>query len=107
MLEEKDYYMRIVHELIRTLIRLIFNKDINADEDMAVPLEVMEMYKKLLAMIDDGEINEAENLLVDGLEAGNRAYFEMALMFYEKLNGKSEDFLTEHDYSQEEVLDGV
>lgn len=107
MLEEKDYYMRIVHELIRTLIRLIFNKDINANEDMAVPLEVMEMYKKLLAMIDDGEINEAENLLVDGLEPGNRAYFEMALMFYEKLNGKSEDFLTEHDYSQEEVLDGV
>ena len=29
MLEDKDYVMRIVHEWIRTLIKLIFNKDID------------------------------------------------------------------------------
>lgn len=68
MFEEKDYYMRIVHELVRMLIRLVFNKDIDRDEEEAVPLEVMEKYKKLISMIDDGQINEAENLLLDGLE---------------------------------------
>ena len=31
----------------------------------------------------------------------------MALCFYEKLGGKSEEFLTEHDYSQQEVIDGL
>lgn len=107
MFEEKDYYMRIVHELVRMLIRLVFNKDIDRDDEEAVPLEVMEKYKKLISMIDDGQINEAENLLLDGLEPDSRAYFELALMFYEKLNGKTDEFLEEHDYSREEVTDGI
>ena len=107
MFEEKDYYMRIVHELVRMLIRLVFSKDIDRGDEEAVPLEVMEKYKKLISMIDDGQINEAENLLLDGLEPDSRAYFELALMFYEKMNGKTDEFLEEHDYSREEVTDGI
>ena len=107
MVEEKDYYMRVVHELVRTLIRLVFRKDIDKDEEKTVPLEVLEQYKKLTAMIDDGQINEAENLLLDGMEVDSRAYFELALLFYEKLNAKTDEFLEEHDYSREEVLDGI
>lgn len=107
MFEEKDYYMRIVHEMVRMLIRLVFGKDIDRNDKEAVPLEVMERYRKLTAMADDGDINEAENLLLDGLDQGGRAYFELALMFYEKLNGKTDEFLEEHDYSREEVLDGI
>ncbi len=107
MLEEKDYIMRIVHEWIRTLIKLIFNKDIDKDDEEPVSLKVIEQYKKLLSMIDDGEINEAENILIDGLKEGDRAYFEMALLFYEKLSGKTDEFLVEHDYSREEVVDGL
>ena len=107
MLEEKDYIMRIVHEWIRTLIKLIFNKDIDKDDEEPVSLKVIEQYKKLLSMIDDGEINEAENILIDGLKEGDRAYFEMALLFYEKLSGKTDEFLAEHDYSRGEVVDGL
>ena len=62
MLEDKDYVMRIVHEWIRTLIKLIFNKDIDKGDDVEIPLEVMEQFRKLKSMIDDGEINEAENI---------------------------------------------
>ena len=107
MIEQKDYVMRIVHEWVRTLIKLIFNQDIDKDDDDGISLEVMELYRKLLSMIDDGKINEAENILVDGLETGGQAYFEMAPLFYEKLSGKTEEFLAEHDYSQEEVVDGL
>lgn len=107
MLEDKDYVMRIVHEWIRTLIKLIFNKDIDKEEDAEIPLEVMEQFRKLNAMIDDGEINKAENILLDGMEEGNRAYFEMSLLFYEKLSGKTDEFLAEHDYSRQEVVDGL
>ena len=107
MVKEKDYYMRVVHELVRTLIRLVFRKEIDKDEEKMVPLEVLEQYKKLTAMIDDGQINEAENLLLDGMEVDSRAYFELTLLFYEKLNAKTDEFLEEHDYSREEVLDGI
>ena len=107
MVEEKDYYMRVVHELVRTLIRLVFRKDIDKDEEKTVPLEVLEQYKRLTDMIDEGQINEAENLLLDGMEVDSRAYFELTLLFYEKLNAKTDEFLEEHDYSREEVLDGI
>ena len=107
MVEEKDYYMRVVHELVRTLIRLVFRKEIDKDEEKTVPLEVLEQYKRLTDMIDEGQINEAENLLLDGMEADSRAYFELTLLFYEKLNAKTDEFLEEHDYSREEVLDGI
>ena len=107
MIQDKDYIMRMVHEAVRTLIRLIFGRDMDHEEKDLVSLEKLELFKKLTAMIDDGEINEAENILLDGLEEGDRAYFEMALLFYEKLGGKTDEFLAEHDYSRQEVVDGL
>lgn len=107
MIQDKDYIMRMVHEAVRTLIRLIFGRDMDHEEKDLVSLEKLELYKKLTAMIDDGEINEAENLLLDGLDPNDRDYFEMALLFYEKLGAKTEEFLSEHDYTQDEVVDGL
>ncbi len=107
MIQDKDYIMRMVHEAVRMLIRLIFGKDIDNEEKDLVSLEKLKLYKKLTAMIDDGEINEAENLLLDGLDPDDRDYFEMALLFYEKLGAKTEEFLLEHDYTQDEVIDGL
>ena len=46
MIEQKDYVMRIVHEWVRTLIKLIFNQDIDKDDDDGISLEVMELYRK-------------------------------------------------------------
>lgn len=107
MIQDKDYIMRMVHEAVRTLIRLIFGRDMDHEEKNLVSLEKLELFKKLTAMIDDGEINEAENLLLDGLDPNDRVYFEMALLFYEKLGAKTEEFLLEHDYTQDEVVDGL
>ena len=107
MIQDKDYIMRMVHEAVRMLIRLIFGKDIDNEEKDLVSLEKLKLYKKLTAMIDDGEINEAENLLLDGLDPDDRDYFEMALLFYEKLGAKTEEFLLGHDYTQDEVIDGL
>ena len=107
MLEDKDYVMRMIHESIRMLIRLIFNRDIDKNEDMGISLETAELYQKLITMADAGEINEAENLLLDGLRENDKTCFETALLFYEKLSGKTDEFLAEHDYSRQEIVDGV
>ena len=88
MLEDKDYVMRMIHESIRMLIRLIFNRDIDKNEDMGISLETAELYRKLITMADAGEINEAENLLLDGLRENDKTCFETALLFYEKLSGR-------------------
>lgn len=107
MIQDKDYIMRLVHEIARMLIRMIFNRDIDREGELPVAEELLERYQKYMAMIDDGQINEAENRLLDEMDLRDPAYFEMALHFYEKLGSKSEEFLEEHDYTQDEVLDGM
>ena len=107
MLEDKDYIMRIVHEWIRTLIKLIFNKDIDKDDKEPVSLEVIEQYKKLLSMIDDGEINEAENILLGDFPQETPGYGIMIADFYQHLDEYEDDFLEDHGYSREEILEGL
>ena len=107
MIQDKDYIMRLVHEIARMLIRMIFNRDIDREGELPVAEELLERYQTYMAMIDDGQINEAENRLLDEMDLRAPAYFEMALRFYEKLGSKSEEFLEEHDYTQDEVLDGI
>lgn len=107
MIEDKDYIMRLIHETVRTLARLIWNRDIDKGEEGVVSLSLFKRYQELTRMIDEGQVNEAENLLLDELDVKDQEYFQMALCFYEKLGGKSEEFLTRHDYSQQEVIDGL
>ena len=81
MIEDKDYIMRLTHEVVRTLIRLLFQKDIDKDEEAGVSAEMAVRYRELLAMIKDGQVNEAENLLLDEMDPDNPAYFELGLYF--------------------------
>ena len=55
MIEDKDYIMRLTHEVVRTLIRLLFQKDIDKDEEAGVSAEMAVRYRELLAMIKDGD----------------------------------------------------
>ena len=67
-------------------------------------------YRELARLIDEGSrINEAENRLCDYLDqgSGSREELAAALGFYDHLSGCSEDFLEEHDYSREEIYDGL
>lgn len=72
-----------------------------------------EWSRKLLRMIDEGKINEAENELLEKIEidkeAGmlDRITLELALGVYEYLNEKDDSFLDENGYSREEILEGV
>lgn len=62
---------------------------------------------ELLSMADNGEINEAENIMLDGIDYGNQNELAAAALFYQYLSEKDEEFLRENDYSREEILDGL
>lgn len=107
MYEEKDYILRLINEIIRALIKWILGKDMNREEDVILSSEIAELYKELLVMSDEGEITSAEDRLLEYLDLNNLQYLQMALMFYQHLNEKTEAYLTEHNFSKTEVLDGV
>ncbi len=107
MYVEKDYIMRIIHEVIRTLFKLLCNVDIDRPEMEQIPKEVEEAFLPWKDRIDAGQINEAENLMVDGMKANSRRDFLCALLFYDYLNKKEEAFLKAHQYTRQEIREGL
>ena len=71
--DEKDYIMRMIKEMVRVLFSLVFGK-----KYVSVELEKENKYevsgkklKSFLDMIDLGQINEAENILLDNIDYTN------------------------------------
>ena len=103
---EQDYIMRLIKEMIRTILKLLFNIDIETptaellenDEEKAI-------LETLLNMVDEGSINEAENKIFEIAAAGDKINLEMLLLFYSYLNDKSDDFLAENNFSRKEIRD--
>ncbi len=106
MYEEKDYVLRMIHEAVRMLARIILHVDLDKEEQQ-MDFETEEKWRRLLRMLEDGEINEAENILVAGFREQDNRDFQIALLFYDYLNKKDDAFLAEHGFSREEVADGL
>ena len=106
--DEKDYIMRMIKEMVRVLFSLAFGK-----KYVSVELEKENKYevsgKKLkifLNMIDLGQINEAENILLDSIDYTNKNEVMAVALFYQYLSEKDNQFLENNNYTKEEVLSG-
>lgn len=105
---EQDYIMRLIKELVRALLKVIFHTDVDMPSvEMLKDSQRRCALEELLNMIDRGEINEAENRLSELLEDGAGQELELALIFYSHLNEKSNEFLETHDFSREEIKSGL
>lgn len=109
MVYEQDYIMRIIKQMVAALISVILGKE-NKIYDL--PLE--DQYKssdgllrELLTMVNDGKINEAENLLYESFEQDNKKDIENTILFYSYLNELDNDFLEKCNYSRDEIEMGV
>ena len=106
--DEKDYIMRMIKEMVRVLFSLVFGK-----KYVSVELEKENKYevsgkklKSFLDMIDLGQINEAENILLDNMDYTNKEEVMAAALFYQYLSEKDNEFLENNNYTKEEVLSG-
>ena len=65
---EQDYIMRLIKEMVRTILKLLFNIDTESPTaELLEGKEEKETLENLLDMIDAGKINEAENSLYDSI----------------------------------------
>ncbi|MBR1856352.1 MAG: hypothetical protein IJ803_04695 [Oribacterium sp.] len=105
---EQDYIMRLIKEMVRAILKLLFNIDTESpSSELLKDAEEKQTLDSLLDMIDEGRINEAENSLYDSIENLDKSGLEIALLFYSYLNDKSDEFLEEHDFNREEVKQGL
>lgn len=107
--DEKDYIMRMIKEMVSVLFSILLGKQyVSVDEERKNGYEVSGTdLNDLLDMIDNGQINEAENLMLDDIDYSDKKGLAAALLFYQYLSEKKIDFLQDHDYSDEEILDGA
>jgi hypothetical protein len=107
--DEKDYIMRMIKEMVSVLFSILLGKQyVSVDEERKNGYEVSGTdLNDLLDMIDNGQINEAENLMLDDIDYSDKKELAEALLFYQYLSEKKKDFLWDHDYSDEEILDGA
>ena len=107
--DEKDYIMRMIKEMVSVLFSILLGKQyVSVDEERKNGYEVSGTdLNDLLDMIDNGQINEAENLLLDDIDYSDKKGLAAALLFYQYLSEKKKDFLQDHDYSDEEILEGA
>ena len=63
---EQDYVMRLIKEMVRAILKLLFNIDTESPTiELLENKEEKETLENLIDMVDAGEINEAENRLYD------------------------------------------
>ena len=105
---EQDYVMRLIKEMVRAILKLLFNIDTESPTtELLENKEERETLENLLDMVDAGKINEAENKLYDLISATDINSIEVALLFYSYLNDKADDFLEENDFSRDEIKLGI
>lgn len=105
---EQDYVMRLIKEMVRAILKLLFNIDTDSPtSELLEDSEEKATLDTLLGMVDDGKVNEAENEVYEMTEYLDQNYLEVALLFYSYLNDKSDEFLEDNNFSRDEVKEGL
>ena len=107
--EESDYIMRMIKEAARVLFSLIFGKkytqiELPKENKFSVSGSSLD---DLTELVDQGKLNEAENILLENLDYENPEELAAAVLFYEYVSEKGQEFLQAHDYSLEEAAEGI
>lgn len=104
---EKDYIMRIIHEMVRTIIKIIFNIDEKKQETQISNGQIEEKRRLLYGLADSGAINEAENQLFEEMDASDLDYLLLGMLFFDYINDFSDEVLEKAGYTREEIRSGI
>jgi hypothetical protein len=108
---ENDYIMRMIKSGLQA-IASIFIKN-NSIEDSIENNNVFIAEDQLLEImlkkyLSDGEINKAEDMIFEAVEAHKSPRnLELSLFFYKEISSWSEDKLRSCNFSREEILEGI
>lgn len=107
--DEKDYIMRIIKEMVRVLFSLMLGKqyqsvELPEENKYEVSGKALEELKN---MVNEGFINEAENILLESIDYTQKREVLAAILFYQYIGEQDTGFLEAHNYSKEEALDGI
>ena len=106
---EKDYILRMVKDLVKSIAHIVLSKseieyELPEKDDYS---RVDYLYVRLLELVNQGKINDAEDMLFNEINTSDMKQFEMAMSFYLYLNDFGDDYLESNDYSRDEISEGI
>ena len=106
---EQNWIMRQIKAIADTIAAIIFRKaEISYEiQDETNHTETDILFLRLNKMLDDGDINGAEDALFEQLNPTDINYLLLAVDFYQRLNEKSDEELECDGFSRDEVKDGI
>ena len=105
----KDFLMRQIEFITTAVAEIFFNKHTSRHE---IHCEVRQtdsdlLYVLLCKMLDEKNINGAEDLLFDMLDADSIEHLSIATDFYSKLSCMTDEELQSADFSRKEIDHGL
>ena len=107
---EQDYIIRINNEVIRTMVKLLLNKDIGTPVDIsdgAIKGENKKMLEAANGQSGIDNIKKMEEEILTLVDVNKEGALEKALVFYRYLNELPEDALLSQNYSHEKIKKGL
>ena len=105
-----DWLKRQIEIIAAMLAYILANKKNSirsVEEAQAVPSGENELYLLLSALVRQGKLCQAEDLLFEALEDPGQMVLDAALRFYSDLNALSDEALEAQGFSREEILEGL
>ncbi len=112
-MNEKDYILKLVKASTQLLVTIVSGKNVMdslvTEEKNDIKISEDDLFLIIISKyINDGKINEAENLIFEHINGCRSAInFEIALSFYRKLSQWSDEQLSKVNFSREEIIDGI
>lgn len=106
----QDWLMQQIEAITATLKYVISGKKEHiVAEDIQAPTPMGDdgLYLQLQALVRQGNICEAEDLLYELMEEPDSRVLDAARRFYEDLNRLSDETLRQCNFSREEILEGL
>lgn len=106
---EQDYIMRQIKNLAGALAKLLFHKQspsytVTSEEHRT---DADKLYLELGVLLDEGRVNDAENLLFERMDPACPEILEVAIDFYDRIDGWEDETLESFGYSREEIREGL
>lgn len=106
---QQDFIMRQIELIAKYIAESIFKK--KSTEYKIIERENLSdtdnLHNKLVNLINENKINEAEDLLFDSLDLDNKKYLEVAIDFYARLTKLDDATLELNDFTKEEIAEGL
>ena len=111
MYYHEDWLMRQIEAMVSAIISVIFHKSPKS-EDIGTEIKISDSVDPgqrdtIIAFLQKGEICEAENWLYENMDEDDISWLNTAVYFYSEINKLSDEYLTAHDFSREEIESGL